>query len=106
MAAFHQWQQSTDNGVTWTDIAGATSQSYSPGNLSGTIQYRRVVKSSTCSDTSNIVIITVQGTLSNIDISASQTICAGATPNLLTGQTPTGGSGTFTYQWESSLNGS
>lgn len=98
------WQRSTDGGTTWTTIASATSSSYGPGSLSATTSFRRIVNSSNCSDTSNKVTVTVQGTLSNIDIAASQTICSGSAPALLTGQTPDGGSGSFTYQWESSLD--
>ncbi|MCX6282208.1 MAG: PKD domain-containing protein [Bacteroidetes bacterium] len=35
-------------------------------------------------------------------ISADQIICSGTAPNLLTGTAPSGGDGTFTYQWMSS----
>jgi gliding motility-associated-like protein len=102
----YQWQVSTDGGVTWTIVSGATLSSYAPGALSGNVKYRRVVNSSTCSDTSNQVTITVQGTLANIGIDSSQTICSGTVPALLFGQTPSGGSGSFNYQWESSPNNS
>jgi len=101
----YQWQQSSDGGQTWTNITAATIASLSPGNLSSTTQYRRVVNSGACSDTSNAITITVQGTLSNIDIAGNQTICAGSTPALITGQIPAGGNGSFAYQWESSSNG-
>ncbi|GAA4323560.1 PKD domain-containing protein [Flaviaesturariibacter amylovorans] len=43
-----QWQQSTNGGSTWTDIAGATTQDYAPGVLSQTTMYRRVVSSERC----------------------------------------------------------
>jgi gliding motility-associated-like protein len=102
----YQWQQSTDGGLAWTNITAATTVSYSPGSLSSSIQYRRIVKSSVCSDTSNVVTITVQGTLTNIDVTGPQTICSGSIPSLLIGQSPAGGNGSFTYQWESSGNGS
>jgi len=100
----YQWQRSTDGGTTWANITNATSASYSPGALTSTTQYRRVVNSAACSTTSNTVVITVQGSLANFDISSSQNICGGGTPVLLTGQTPVGGTGVFTFQWESSLN--
>ncbi|MBI3233891.1 MAG: hypothetical protein HYZ42_07595 [Bacteroidetes bacterium] len=38
--------------------------------------------------------------ISNNTISSSQDICKGATPNLFSGSIPTGGSGTFDYQWQ------
>ena len=100
----YQWQVSTDNGVTWTNIAGATGAGYAPAVLSADTKYRRVVTSSNCSDTSNIISIAVQGSLANYDIAQPQTICSGTAPALLTGQTPSGGNSSFTYQWESSPN--
>jgi len=100
----YQWQQSSD-GINWTIVTGATGGSYSPGTVTSTVYYRRIVNSAACTDTSNIVTISVLGSLSNIDIASAQTICAGTVPALLTGQTPAGGSGSFSYQWESSPNG-
>jgi gliding motility-associated-like protein len=98
----YQWQQSTDGGANWNTIAGAVTASYNGGTPTVTTQYRRIVSSGVCSHTSNSITITVQPQLSNFDIAVNQTICAGTTPALLDGQTPAGGSGTFTYQWESS----
>jgi len=100
-----QWQSSTDGGTTWTNISGATNPTYSPGVLStGTTKFRRVVTSGVCSNTSNVVDIVVETNLTNYDISASQAICAGATPALLVGQSPTGGTGVYAYQWQASTD--
>ncbi len=102
----YQWQQSTDGGITWTDIAGATSLTYNPGILStGITRFRRVATSGLCNAISNVVDITVQTNLSNYDISASQTICEGTAPALLDGQTPSGGTGSYTFQWQGSTDG-
>ncbi|RYF86776.1 MAG: PKD domain-containing protein, partial [Chitinophagaceae bacterium] len=101
----YQWQQSTDGGTTWTNISGATNTGLSPGVVTGDTKYRRVVVSSTCSDTSNIVTILVQGSLTNVAVGVDQTICAGGQPDTVRGQLPTGGNGTFAYQWESSSTG-
>jgi len=101
----YQWQQSTDGGANWSDIPAATNATLDPAAVTGAIQYRRIVSDGSCSATSNAVTITVIGSMGSYDISASQTICAGQQPALLDGQTPTGGNGTFTYQWESSPNG-
>jgi gliding motility-associated-like protein len=105
-AFIYQWQVSTDGGTTWTNVPGATGVNYSPGALTADTKYRRTVTSSTCTNTSNEVTIIIQGVLNNIGIAAAQTICAGTVPALLTGQLPTGGNGTFTYQWQSSPNNS
>lgn len=58
----YQWQQSTDKGSSWTNIASATSDTYTTGkttmDMSGT-QYRCVVSNSAGSVTSNAVTLTV-----------------------------------------------
>ena len=101
----YQWQSSTDGGTTWNNISGAVSPSYSPGNVTVTTKYRRIATSS-CTDISNAITITILGSLGNYDVTAAQTICEGTAPALLDGAAPTGGTGTFTYTWESSLNNS
>lgn len=102
----YQWQQSTDGGNTWTNIPAATAATYNPGAINADTKFRRLVNSSSCADTSNVITIIVQGSLTNVGISAAQTICQGTRPDTLRGQTPTGGNGSFTYQWESSPNNS
>ncbi len=100
----YQWQGSTDGGNAWVNIAGANNTDYSPGVLTDTIQYRRVVTSAPCSDTSNIITINVQGALNNFGIATSQIICEGFAPALLQGQLPNGGGGVYNYQWQSSVD--
>ncbi|WP_162276847.1 PKD domain-containing protein [Mucilaginibacter pedocola] len=101
----YQWQSSAD-GTSWANVTGATSASYNPGNMTATTLFRRIITSGNCSNTSNAVTITVQGSLTNFNISTDQTICRDAVPALLKGQDPAGASGSFTFQWESSANGS
>lgn len=98
----YQWLQSTNNGATWSIISGAINANYAPGTPSVTTQYRRLVTSNTCADSSNIITITIQGSLGNLGISSNQIICAGNTPQNIVGNTPSGGNGSFTYLWESS----
>jgi PKD repeat protein len=101
----YQWQSSTDNGKTWTEISGAVNDSYSPGALTATTKFRRLSGSANCVDTSNTVTINVQGAISNYDIGKSQTICSGSAPAPLTGEHPAGGNGAFAFQWQSSPDG-
>lgn len=58
----YQWQSSFD-GITWTNIDTATSQNFSPGVLTQTTRYRRLVNTNLCNgpqaSTSNIIQITV-----------------------------------------------
>ena len=99
----YQWEVQKQGSTTWEAISGATNPSYAPGVLTTTFKFRRIVSSGPCaSHTSNEVTITVQGALSTVDISKSQTICAGTRPELLEGQEASGGSSTTTYQWETS----
>lgn len=100
----YQWQESTDGGATWNNISGANAPDYNPGSPASTRMYRRNVESGLCTSTSNVVTVSVQPGMTNINIAANQTICEGATPALIDGQTPTGGSGTYTYTWEVSAD--
>ncbi|MBF9239372.1 gliding motility-associated C-terminal domain-containing protein [Hymenobacter sp. BT683] len=102
----YQWESSVDN-VTWTTINGARSATYAPGRLTVTTYFRRRASAgNACAPAvSNVVTITVTPALTAGSIAASQALCAGGTPVPLTSTTPaTGGSGSFTYQWESSVD--
>ncbi|WP_343522776.1 PKD domain-containing protein [Pedobacter sp.] len=99
----YQWQSSTD-GSTWVNIPSAVNQ-----NLTTTATvssyFRRLVNSTICTSISNSVQVTVLPGLTNNIISSDQNICIGTAATTLTGTTPGGGSGTYSYQWQSSLNG-
>jgi hypothetical protein len=76
---------------------------YSSGTLNANTWFRRQVSSGVCPAVySDTIRITVDPLIANNTISAAQTICTGTAPATLTGSVPTGGSGTFTYTWESS----
>ena len=58
----YQWQQSTDNGHSWTDISGANAATYITAATTTSMngyQYRCVVSNSAGSVTSNAVTLTV-----------------------------------------------
>ncbi|MBX0293061.1 gliding motility-associated C-terminal domain-containing protein [Hymenobacter sp. HSC-4F20] len=101
----YQWESSPDINI-WTPVAGATSETFAPGPLMATTYYRRRVTSGPCEPVvSNVVTITVLPAIKPGSIANDQTICAGATPAPLTSTaSPEGGTGTFVYQWESSLD--
>ena len=102
----YQWQNSAD-GITFADISGATSATYSAGALAADTWYRREVTSTlngkTCVANTNIVKITVNNFVAG-SIGSNQTICDGSIPAAFTSLMPTG-DGTFTYQWKSSTDG-
>jgi len=103
----YQWEFSTNGGASWSNVtSGGTSLSYNPGLISTTTTYRRQVSSGACNSTSNSITITVVPSLANTGIGSPQTICQGSPVALLTGQLPTGGNGSYSYQWESSNNNS
>jgi gliding motility-associated-like protein len=102
----YQWEASADN-VTWTPLSGATGPTYAPGALPTTTYFRRRANvGSGCAPAfSNVLLLTVAPTLVAGTIGADQTLCLGATPAALTSTAgASGGSGTFVYQWESSLD--
>ena len=107
-APVYQWESSINGVSNWSSIAGATSATYSAGAVTTTTYYKRkVLIGAACpQDSSNIVSITVNPVLTANTISSSQSICSGAVPSPLTETVaPTGGTGTYTYQWQTSLNG-
>ena len=54
----YTWEASTDGGYSWGTVGGNT-QSYTPGQLTQDISYRRTVSCGSASSTSNVVAITV-----------------------------------------------
>ncbi|WP_344812981.1 DUF6443 domain-containing protein, partial [Chitinophaga oryziterrae] len=101
----YQWQSSPNNS-TWTNISGATAQNYTPGNLTDTIYYHVITTSNTVAVTSNSATIIVYPQLVAGTIAPSSgNIVYANSPGLLTGSVPTGGNGTYTYQWQSSTDG-
>ena len=100
-----EWQ-SQPQGASW-DAAGKidTLINYQPGYLTDTIMFRRFVTSRACSDMSNQIEVIVQDSILNNLIADNDTICYGAIPEPLTGQSAlTGGDGIYVYQWQKRLN--
>jgi gliding motility-associated-like protein len=93
-----QWQQSVDNGVTWTDIAGATTSSYTfTGTAIGVYKYRLTVAEAgnianiNCRVASNVTTITIHD-LPVVTAGSNSPVCEGKAVNL----TASGGA---TYTW-------
>ena len=103
----YQWQDSPDN-ITFNNIAGATAVGYAPAALTATTYYRRNVTSGTCGTVSSAsVTITVYGNLTAGTTGTAQSICYNTAPAALTQLTaPAGGTGVYTYQWQSSPDNS
>jgi hypothetical protein len=113
VALTYQWQQSADNGSTWTNVSSGTSGTlpdYTPPSLTQTTQYRLITTGGAfpCeADTSNVVTITVLSPLAGGIIGTSSTYCyKPVTPNIHLGTNlPSGGSEVYRYQWQNSVNG-
>jgi hypothetical protein len=99
----YQWQ-SSPNGGTWTNIAGATSDGYAPPTTTeGRLYYRRITTNICGSSTSSAITVIVglitSGTSGNV------TACLGESAIYTLSVTATGVS-PLTYQWQSSTNNS
>src|SRR4030065_24668 len=107
----YQWQSSPD-GSAWANIPLATAATYNPGAITTTTHYRVMVDATGSPDcgvataSTNTIVLTIYGTFSAGAISGetSATQCYNYDPATMTAN-PTGGSGTYTYQWQSSPDG-
>ncbi|TCD00425.1 gliding motility-associated C-terminal domain-containing protein [Pedobacter psychroterrae] len=104
---FYIWQSSTDN-KTFKNIDGATAKDFSPDKLTETTYFRRVAIPDGCAltSTSNTVKLTVVPPLANNTITAPllTVFCVSGDPGPITGETPSGGTGTYIYKWQKSLD--
>ncbi len=102
----YQWQQSVDSGVTWTDISGATSATYTRlSSAPGYYEYRLTVAQagniglSSCEVASEPIIVNVIAIPSPaVTIAASMDSSCAGTPVNFTATPDSGGPGP-TYQW-------
>lgn len=106
----YRWQRSNDNGTNWTDITGtsATLNYYSPPVLGRTAMFRcRVTDALAVSGLTNSVTIGVGAELTAGTIGNAQTVYASTIPAPLstTGGGASGGTGTYSYQWQRSSDG-
>ena len=104
----YQWQISSDN-VSFSNISGATSATYSPGvGIVQTTYFKRlatsVQNSVTCTNSSNTITIAVNSISAGI-IGDDQVICNSGNPSAFSELVPATGS-SISYQWQQSTNGS
>ncbi|MCW5906396.1 MAG: gliding motility-associated C-terminal domain-containing protein [Chitinophagales bacterium] len=103
----YQWQDSPDN-ITFSNISGATSSSFTTPTLTTTTYYRCIYTTNSpgCNPgISNVVTITIVPAILNNTINDYQKFCLNGDPAIIVGTTPTGGTGTYTYAWQQSTNG-
>jgi len=102
----YRWESSPTGTAPWAEIAGATSDSYQPGDLTATTWYRREVLSgndNACRDTSEAVeILNVPVITGNEIVTDNQTVCTDDQPAIVQGSGPGGGHlAQYYYLWES-----
>ncbi|MFY8132586.1 MAG: hypothetical protein ACOVOL_05080, partial [Bacteroidia bacterium] len=101
----YQWEFSTNSGTTWSNVPSAgTSSNYSPGSLTVTTWYRRIVEGVPCIGNtfrlpSNTVIITVNPKPRGVITFNPNTTCSNL-PFIAT-LTPTTPPAVNIYQWSS-----
>ena len=102
----YQWQNSLDNS-TWSNITGATYESFQPPALTSTKYFKRLTTDESCGVIeTNVLTINVNASLVPGVIKDNQIICYNATPLLLgTDIAPSGGNGTYSYQWQKTEDG-
>lgn len=100
----YQWQVSTNAGVSFTNIPGATSASLTLTSVTNGMngnQYRVLVTGTSCTSsvTSNTTTLTVTTAATVNTQPQSQTVCAGSDVSFAAGATG------VSYQWQVSTNG-
>ena len=99
----YQWQISTDGGISFTDISGATANTLSLTNVSISMnnnRYRAIVSNSCPSSaTSTSAILTVSGNAVVTAQPVSTTVCEGVNTTFTATATGSG------YQWQVSTDG-
>ncbi len=99
----YTWQVSLDGRTFVSAPKPNTLKDFSPGNLTQTTWYRRMVEAAVCLPRiSNVVKIDVyQAVTNNTILTRDQEICLGNEAAILEGSTPEKGNGQYIYRWES-----
>ncbi|AMM51774.1 hypothetical protein TH61_12125 [Rufibacter sp. DG15C] len=100
----YYWEKKTQNTeyVLIGNPSPATAKDFNVPVLEVTTWYRRKVVVNGVATLSNEIKVEVYNKVANNSISSTQIVCAGTAPTKLMGSLPTGGSGSYTYVWESS----
>ncbi len=107
----YTWQYSIDNGSTWMNIAGSNTAGplSSAPSITTDAEYRRIVRSHTCADTSDVIAVQVTGQMDGGDIAASTPyVCGESVVGAINsvGEASGGTGGGILYQWQYSIDGS
>lgn len=102
---FYLWQSASDN-IDFSNIEGANSKDYTPDKITETTYFRRIAIADGCGMTSvsNSIKLTVVPVLAHNTITAPDltVFCVSGDPGLISGESPSGGTGTYAYKWQKS----
>ena len=103
-----QWQSSPNGSTGWANISGANAATYAPASLTTTTYYRATYSCTglACdAATSNTQVITVNPDLTILTQPQPIVECVGGSLSMNVVATATTGTGTLSYLWEQSANG-
>ena len=100
----YTWESKVGAG-NWGTITGATAATYDvPSGITQTTSYQRKATNSCGTGNSNALTITVSNAIDGGTIGSDQNICYNGDPVEFTDEeSPSGGSGTWVYSWESKV---
>ncbi|WP_394771926.1 gliding motility-associated C-terminal domain-containing protein [Mucilaginibacter sp.] len=105
----YSWESASAFGGPFTPVPNSNIRNYDPGTITQTTWFRRTVTSGLCTTplTSNSIGIFIEPALAGNTITtpATTTFCASGSPGFINGSVPTGGSGSYIYVWQQSVNG-
>ena len=103
------WEKRQYESNTWTiSQETASLQPFNAGSLSDTTWFRRVIKSGAgdvCINVSDSLLVSVLPVISANSVTGPQLICENSFPDPLSGSFPTGGTGSYWYEWQISSDG-
>ncbi|MBP5667956.1 MAG: T9SS type A sorting domain-containing protein [Salinivirgaceae bacterium] len=99
----YQWQESSNNS-SWSDIAGAINKEYSVIGYNQTKYYRVKVSGDSQNKTSESVQVTWRQALAVGSVSGGGVTTYSGGSVTLQAEQPTGGNGTYAYQWQESTD--
>ncbi|RLD23286.1 MAG: hypothetical protein DRI54_07545, partial [Bacteroidetes bacterium] len=98
---FIQWQERSFGTVIWTDMSLENDANLILTNMMDSTQYRVYVTTGSCPpDSSAPANVNVHPSIEQNTIIADQDICEDIEVDTLLGSLPSGGDGTYNYQWQ------
>ncbi|RAU83547.1 Ig-like domain-containing protein [Pontibacter arcticus] len=103
----YQWFSKTAGQTEFTEVEGTEGQKkdLTPGAITETTLFRRIIKSGNCSSISNTIQVTVQPKIANNSILATgqEIICYNTAPAMFEGSKAVNGTG-YVWQWAQASN--